>query len=67
MVMFDMEYADAVLVEFALDEFIRKHKQRIHRLQTIPERSNAEKELIKQYENRVRNAKRVLGVVSQVL
>lgn len=67
MVMIDMPYADAALVEFALDEFIRKHRQRIQRLQNLPERSLAEKELIKQYENRVRNAKRVLGVVSQAL
>jgi low affinity Fe/Cu permease len=62
-----MEYADAALVEFALDEFIRKHKQRITRLQTIQDKSNAEKELIKVYENRVRKAKNVFTKVNLIL
>ncbi len=67
MVKFEMEYADATVLEFALDEFIRKHRQRITRLQAIQEKSNAEKELIKVYENRVRKAKNVFTQVSLML
>lgn len=67
MVNLEMEYADAAIVEFALDEFIRKHRQRIQRLQNLPERSMAEKELIKVYENRVRNARRVFTKFNLVL
>ncbi len=63
MVKFEMEYADLVVVEFALYEFINHQKQEIHRLQTLPERSSAEKELIKTCENRARNASRALRIV----
>ena len=67
MVKFEMEYVDAAVLEFALYEFINNQKQEIHRLQTLPERSVAEKELIKVYENRVRNAGRALRVVVRSL
>lgn len=67
MVKFDMEYADAVIVEFALYEFINSQRQEIHRLQSLPERSNAEKELIKVCENRARNAGHALRVVVRSL
>jgi hypothetical protein len=67
MVKFEMEYVDASMIEVALYEFINRHKQEIHRLQTLPERSNEEKDLIKMYENRVRNAGRALRVVGRSL
>ena len=60
---FELEYADACMVEIALYGFIASQKQEIHRLQTLPERSNAEKELMKACENRVRNTGRILRVV----
>jgi low affinity Fe/Cu permease len=67
MVKFEMDYADAAVLEFALDEFIKKHRQRITRLQTIQDKNNAEKQLIKVYENRVRNARKVFTKVSLIV
>jgi hypothetical protein len=67
MVKFEMEYADAGTVEFALHEFIASQKQEIHRLQTLPERSPAEKGQLKECENRLRNAIKALRVVVTAL
>jgi len=67
MVKFEMEYADAGTVEFALYEFIASQKQEIHRLQTLPERSPAEKGRLKECENRVRNTVKALRVVVTAL
>jgi len=67
MVKFEMEYADAGMVEFALYEFIASQEREIHRLQTLPERSPAEKAQIKECENRIRNAGKALRIVFTAL
>jgi hypothetical protein len=67
MVKFEMEYADAGMVEFALYEFMDSQKREIHRLQTLPERSPAEKGQLKECENRLRNAIKALRVVVTAL
>ncbi|NBW21210.1 MAG: hypothetical protein EBR82_75940 [Caulobacteraceae bacterium] len=63
MVKFEMDYADACMLEFALYEFIGSQKQEIHRLQTLPERSLTEKAQLKECENRLRNTNHALRVV----
>jgi hypothetical protein len=67
MIKFEMEYADAATIEFALHEFILSEKREIHRLQRLPERSPAEKAQIKECENRIRNTGRTLRIVFNAL
>jgi hypothetical protein len=67
MVNLEMKYADLAMVEFALYAFIASQKQEIHRLQTLPERSPAERAQIKECENRIRNTGRALRVVFTAL
>jgi len=63
----EMEYTDLAMVEFALYEFIASQKQEIHRLQTLPERSPAERAQIEECENRIRNTGSALRVVFTAL
>ena len=63
-----MNYGDATFIEFALVDFIEHAKARITALQSKDGAHNPErKELVKIYENRLRNGKRLLAVVSEQL
>jgi hypothetical protein len=63
MVKFEMEYIDAVVVEFALVDFIDWHRRRVSKLHAIKDKTEPEITLLKVYEARIRNAKKALGVV----
>jgi len=65
----NMPYVDAVLVEWALIDFIGCAKGNLTQLQHSKEEEDIpnRKELIKVYESRIRIAKPVLGLVSAAL
>lgn len=64
-----MNYADATFIEFALVDFIEHAKGQITALQSKEGQQMyvQRKELLKIYENRLRNGKRLLAVVSEQL
>ena len=65
----ELEYGDAAILEFCLIEFVENARRMVTKIQNKegdvygPER----KELLKIYENRVRNGKRLLGMLSAEL
>lgn len=65
----ELEYGDAAIVEFCLIEFIENARRTVTELQNKesdvhgPQR----RELLKMYENRVKNGKRLLGMLSAEL
>lgn len=65
----ELEYGDAAILEFCLIEFVENARRTVTELQNKegsvygPQR----RELLKMYENRVRNGKRLLGMLSAEL
>ena len=65
----ELDYGDAAILEFCLIEFVENARRMVTKIQNKegdvygPER----KELLKIYENRVRNGKRLLGMLSAEL